>query len=192
MKNDLELILCYKKNWRRMSKLSKAWRGFLERKFVRGTEPVPLNRWQQAFCEWNSQPWGISRDEIFRRFRSSCAALRGGLSGNTFRLFCNLTQHIHEVYCSHDPREVYDAYQMHARLHSLRMLSCRIPKWPDYAPEVEPLFEKAAPTILDSGCGMSQVAISLALFLKERGRAPELFLADIPTFRLKFLKWFCN
>ena len=84
MKNDLELILCYKKNWRRMSKLSKAWRGFLERKFVRGTEPVTLNRWQQAFCEWNSQPWGISRDESLRRFRSSCAALRGGHSGNTF------------------------------------------------------------------------------------------------------------
>jgi hypothetical protein len=32
----------------------------------------------------------------------------------------------------------------------------------------------------------------LALFLKERGKSPELFLADIPTFRRDFLKWFCQ
>lgn len=175
-----------------MSKLSKAWRGFLKHKFIQGTEPASLNRWQTAFCEWNCERLGVDRDESFRRFRSSYAALRGGHSGNAFRLFYDLTSRLHQVYVSNDPKEVFDAYQMHARLHSLRLLNCRIPEWPAYAPEIQPLFEKTAPVILDFGCGMAQIPISLALFLKERGKSPELFLADIQTFRLDFLKWFCQ
>jgi hypothetical protein len=30
------------------------------------------------------------------------------------------------------------------------------------------------------------------MHLKKLGRSPELFLADIPTFRMDFLKWFCE
>jgi SAM-dependent methyltransferase len=175
-----------------MSKLSKAWRGFLERKIIPGREPASLNRWQQAFCEWNAQRLGITQDESLRRFRNSYAALRGGHPGNAFRLFSDLTQHIHQVFFSHDPKEIHEAYQHHARLHSLRLLSGSIPVWPDRLPEIQPLFEQTAPVILDFGCGMAQIPISLALFLKKRGRSPELFLADIPTFRVDFLKWFCQ
>src|SRR5712691_11733590 len=175
-----------------MSKFSRAWRGLIERKFIRGSDPQSLNRWQQAFCEWNSERLGISLDESIHRFRCSYAALRGGHSGNGFRLFCDLTQHLHQVFVSHDPKEVFEAYQMHARLHSLRQLSSRIPEWPGYMPEIQTLFEKPAPLILDFGCGMAQIPISLALFLKDRNKSPELFLADIPTFRLVFLKWFCQ
>lgn len=175
-----------------MSRLSKAWRGFLERKLVPGREPAALNRWQEAFCEWNSLRLGISREEGLRRFRQSYAALRGGHPGNAFRLFSDLTQHIHQVFYSNDPKEVFEAYQSHARLHSLRLLTGSIPVWPDRLPEIAPLFDRSAPVIVDFGCGMAQIPISLAQFLKQRGKAPVLFLADIPTFRLDFLKWFCE
>jgi SAM-dependent methyltransferase len=164
----------------------------LERRLIRGEPPGALNPWQQAFCEWNSQRLGIDREEGLRRFRNSYAALRGGHAGNAFRLLCDLTQHIHQVYYSHDPREIYEAYQSHARLHSLRLLSCAIPTWPERLPEIQPLFEHPAPVIVDFGCGLAQVPISLAIFLKKRGRSPRLFLADIPTFRLDFLDWFCR
>ncbi len=175
-----------------MSKLSKAWRGFFEHKFIRGAAPKSLNRWQQAFCEWNGQRLGLTQEESRRRFEDSWAALRGGHSGNSFRLFCDLTQHIHQVFCSHDPTEVFEAYQMHARLHGLRQLSIRVPEWPGYLPELQPLFDKDKPLILDFGCGMAQIPITLAMYLKTLGRSPQLFLADIPTFRLDFLKWFCQ
>lgn len=175
-----------------MSKLSKAWRDFYEHKFVRGTAPKALNPWQQAFCEWNSQRLGIPLEESLRRFHHSWAALRGGHCGNSFRLFCDLTQHIHQVFLSNEPGEVFAAYQMHARLHGLRQLSIRIPEWPGHLPELQPLFEKKEPLILDFGCGMAQIPITLAMYLKTLGRSPRLFLADIPTFRLDFLKWFCQ
>jgi hypothetical protein len=174
-----------------MSKLSKVWREFYEHKFIRGTEPKSLNRWQQAFCEWNSQRLGISPEESVRRFRSSWAALRGGHSSNSFRLFSDLSQHIHQVFSGNGPKEVFEAYQMHARLHGLRQLSIRVPEWPGYLPELRPLFEKDK-LILDFGCGMAQIPITLAMYLKTLGRSPGLFLADIPTFRLDFLKWFCQ
>lgn len=175
-----------------MSKLSKAWREFYEHKFIRGTGPKSLNRWQQAFCEWNSHRLGITLEESRRRFDNSWAALRGGHHGNSFRLFCDLTQHIHQVFYSNDPKEVFAAYQTHAWLHGLRQLSIRVPEWPGYLPELQSLFEKNKPLILDFGCGMAQIPITLAMYLKTLGRSPQLFLADIPTFRLDFLKWFCQ
>ncbi len=175
-----------------MSKLSKAWREFYEHKFIRGTGPKSLNRWQQAFCEWNSHRLGITLEESRRRFDNSWAALRGGHHGNSFRLFCDLTQHIHQVFYSNDPKEVFAAYQTHAWLHGLRQLSIRVPEWPGYLPELQSLFEKNKPLILDFGCGMAQIPITLAMYLKTLNRSPQLFLADIPTFRLDFLKWFCQ
>jgi hypothetical protein len=46
----------------------KSWRDFYGHKFIGGTEPKSLNRWQQAFCEWNSQRLAILPEEIGRRF----------------------------------------------------------------------------------------------------------------------------
>jgi len=175
-----------------MSKLSRAWRGFLEQTLIPGKPPEALNRWQEAFCDWNSERLGIGREESLRRFRASYAALRGGHAGNAFRLFSDLAQHIHQVYYSNDPREVFEAYQSHARLHSLRLLSCSIPTWPGRLPEIRALFDAPAPVIVDFGCGMAQIPLSLALYLKELGCSPQVCLADIPTFRFDFLEWFCR
>jgi SAM-dependent methyltransferase len=55
-----------------------------------------------------------------------------------------------------------------------------------------PLFDKPTPVIVDFGCGLAQTSISLALFLREQARNPELFLADLPVPQLEFLTWFCR
>jgi SAM-dependent methyltransferase len=72
------------------------------------------------------------------------------------------------------------------------MLSYDVPQWPGHIPELTPLLEKSSSIIVDFGCGLAQVSISLALFLREKGSSPELFLADIPVPQLEFLRWFCR
>src|SRR5258705_9104857 len=177
---------------RAMSKLSSAGRGFLERRFVRGTSPTSLNPWQEAFCEWTAERLGISPTESLERFRISWAAVKGGHGGHHFKLFCELDHDLCRVFHGNAPREIFQAYQAHAPLHFLRMLSYRLPVWPEHLPQIAPLFEKPRPMIVDFGCGLAQTAISLAEFLKVQGRTPNLFLADIAVPQLEFLRWLCD
>jgi len=174
-----------------MSKLSVAWRRFIERHLVRGEVPKALNEWQEAFCQWNAERLGIVPQESLERFRVSCAALKGGHAGHHFKVYCEINHDLCRVFVGNRPQEIYQAYHLHAPLHFLRMLSYRVPVWPEHLPEVAVIAEKSAPVIVDFGCGLAQLSISLAQFLKKAGRSPELFLADIPVPQLEFLRWLC-
>ena len=175
-----------------MSKLSTAWRGFLEHRFVRGTPSPSLNEWQQAFCRWNAERLGIGVPESIERFQRSWAALQKGHGGRHFKLYCELNHDLMRPFVGNRESEIFAAYQAHAPLHFLRMLSYRVPVWPGHLPELQPLFDAPAPVICDFGCGLAQSSISLARFLKDRGQSPHLFLADIPVPQLEFLRWFCR
>jgi SAM-dependent methyltransferase len=107
-------------------------------------------------------------------------------------VYCELNHDLLRVFVGNREPEILEAYKTHAPLHFLRMLSYRVPQWPGHIPEVAPLFESPRPVLVDFGCGLAQTAISLALFLRAKGRAPELFLADIPVPQLEFLSWFCR
>ena len=174
-----------------MSVLSNACRRLLTKYLVRGKAPSTLNAWQEAFCRWNAERLGIDLHESYARHRRSWAALRGGYGGNNFRALCELTHEVHEPFYSDARAEVYEAYRMHAPLHFMRMLGCRIPSWPEYLPEIKQLLEKPSALILDFGCGLAQKSISLAQYIQRQGHPAELHLADIPTIRMEFLKWYC-
>lgn len=175
-----------------MSKLSSAWRAFLERRFVRGAKPVGLNPWQEAFCRWKAEQLGTELQDSFDRFNASWAALKGGHGGRQFKLFCELHHDLLRPFVDNRPAEIDRAYLTHAHLHFLRMLSYDIPQWPAHLPELAPMFDNSTPSIVDFGCGLAHTSISLALFLRGKGRSPELFLADIPVPQLEFLRWFCR
>ena len=175
-----------------MSKLSSEWRALLERRFVRGAKPVGLNIWQEAFCHWTAEQLGIDRHDSFERFNASWAALKGGHRGRQFKLFCELHHDLLRPFVDNRPEEIHRTYVTHSHLHFLRMLSYDIPQWPTHIPELMPVFENSSSSIVDFGCGLAQMSISLALFLREKGCSPELFLADIPVPQLEFLRWFCH
>ena len=175
-----------------MSKLSNEWRAFLERRFVRGAKPAGLNMWQEAFCRWTAERSGIDVDVSYERFNASWAALKGGHRGRQFKLYCELHHDLLRPFVDNRPEEIRQAYVTHSHLHFLRMLSYEIPRWPTHIPELAPLFDNSRPTIVDFGCGLAQLTISLALFLREKGCSPEMFLADIPVPQLEFLRWFCH
>ena len=158
---------------------------------MRGGPPAQLNEWQRAFCEWSAERLHLSLQESQDRFRRSCAALRGGHGGRAFKLYCELHHDLYQPFVSSNPGEIHLAYQLHAPLHFLRMLSYGVPSWPSHLPELSALFTVASPLIIDFGCGLAQKSISLALHLRSLGRAPRLFLADLPTPQLEFLRWFC-
>jgi SAM-dependent methyltransferase len=173
-----------------MSKLSQAWRGFLEHRFVRGAALPALNEWQQAFCRWNAERLGIGVPESTERFQQSWAALKKGHGGRHFKLYCELNHDLMRPFAGNRENEIFAAYQAHAPLHFLRMLSYRVPTWPGHIPELQPFFDASNPVICDFGCGLAQASISLARFLRDR--RPHLVLIDIPVPQLEFLRWFCR
>jgi len=103
-----------------MSKLSIAWRAFIERQFVRGEKPASLNQWQDAFCEWNAARLGIPLAESVDRFKQSCAALKGGHGGRAFKLYEELQHDLLRPFASNRADEIVDAYKTHAQMHFLR------------------------------------------------------------------------
>jgi SAM-dependent methyltransferase len=175
-----------------MSKLSERWHRLVERRFVRGSQPTQLNAWQQAFCEWRAEQLNIPLNDSIERFNHSWAALNGGHARWQFKIYCELYHDLLRPFIGNRPGEIQQAYAAHAQLHFLRMLSYRVPVWPNHIPELAPLLALPAPTIVDFGCGLAQTSISLALYLREQARSPELFLADIPVPQLEFLRWFCR
>jgi SAM-dependent methyltransferase len=175
-----------------VSKLSTAWRGFVERRFVRGSAPCALDAWQEAFCEWNAGKLGIGLDESISRFKRSWAAIKGGHSGRPFKLFVQLQQDVLQPFHGNGEQEILNTYAAHAGIQFLRRLGQRVPAWPEHAPELRPIFDQPGPVIADFGCGLAQTSISLAKYLQGQGRSPELFLADLPLMHKDFLQWFCR
>lgn len=148
-----------------------------------------LNAWQEGFCAWNAERLGISEEESRRRYRTSWEVLPGGHGGVAFRQFCETQMAVFSVVADDSPAEVYDSYALHSWLFLLRQVSQPVPVWGDDSPAMQGLEGIAAPTIIDYGCGTGQASISLALALREKGAAPRLVLADIPTLRLDFVAW---
>jgi 2-polyprenyl-3-methyl-5-hydroxy-6-metoxy-1,4-benzoquinol methylase len=175
-----------------VSKLSAAWRRFVEHRFIRGSAPRALDAWQQAFCEWNAERLGIGVDESTGRFKNSWAAIKGGHSGRQFKLFVQLQQDVLQPFFGNREQEILNTYAAHGGTQFLRRLAQRVPVWPEHAPELRPVFDQPATVIADFGCGLAQTSISLAEYLQGQGRSPELFLADLPLMHKDFLHWFCH
>jgi methyltransferase family protein len=150
---------------------------------------APLNRYQQAFCDWNAQRLAISPEESRARFESSMRTFRGGHAGLTFRTFNDISHSLYSVFANDSATEVYDAYRLHAPAHFLRQLSHGEPAWPTDHPVVAALRSRPEATIIDFGCGLAQASVSLADRLRSLGVEPTLVLADIPTLRFDFLAW---
>lgn len=154
-------------------------------------ELTHMNRWQEAFCEWNAQRLQITVEESRERYRQSWASLKGGHRGPFFRLFLTLSNKIYSVFFNDDPREVFEAYQFSAPLYFLRYLSYKETVWKDDHPLVAGLKDRRAPVIVDFGCGLAQHSIALAEALQRSGASPRLVLVDIPTMRKDFLAFLC-
>lgn len=155
----------------------------------RGTEPSRLTDTQALFCEWNAERLGITVAESRRRYASAWAAVRGGHAGQEYRAFCVLAHELFRVFHDDTRDEVFGAYQFHAPMHFLRMLSYPDLDWSDDDPLLRHLSARAGVTILDFGCGLAQKSRRLAAKLRDGGQAVALVLADIPTDRKPFLLW---
>jgi len=175
-----------------MSRLSEMWWTHLKRAWVRGRAPGTLNAWQQAFVEWTAERRNLSFVESRARYAQSWAALRGGHAGKRFKLFCELHHDLCRPFVGHTADEIQQAYLLHAPLHFLRMLSYPLPSWPACQPLVVEKCRAESPTLVDFGCGLAQLSITLALYWRDQGRSPRLFLADLPTPQLDFLRWYCQ
>jgi hypothetical protein len=98
-------------------------------RLVASRKAMPLNRYQQAFCEWNAQRLGIALDESRQRFEDSMRTFRGGHAGLTFRTFNDVSHSLYAVFANDTEREVYDAYRLHTPAHFLRQLSATRTPW---------------------------------------------------------------
>ena len=144
-----------------------------------------MNTWQGAFCVWNARRLGITVDESCARFRRSMAAFDGAFADNAHDALA--------VFASDaTPAEAFDAYQIHALPHFLRMLSypeCER-EWSAEHPILQAVRGRPHVSVLDFGCGLAQTSITLARALTAQGVRTSLFLADVPTLRAEFLVWF--
>lgn len=154
--------------------------------------PERLNPWQDGFCRWNAERLGISLEESKLRYEKSWNSIKNGHRGQEYRDFCDLSHSIYNVFFDDNQNEVYKAYQFHSFMHFLRMLSYGVPAWSDTHPIITSLQGQEHLTIIDFGCGLAQISISLAETLRSKGNSVQLFLADIPTIRKDFLMWFCE
>lgn len=142
-----------------------------------------MNAWQRTFCVWNSQRLGITLAESAARFERSMAAFDGAYADRVHDALA--------VFAGDAATEVFDAYQVHALPHFLRMLSypeCEREWAPDH-PVLRALTGRAHVSVLDFGCGLAQTSITLARALRGQGARVSLFLVDVPTLRAEFLVW---
>jgi SAM-dependent methyltransferase len=141
-----------------------------------------------SFVAWNAERLNISRDECLSRYKDSLAAFPDGHAGRQYRAFNDKSYQVFRVFFDDTPMEIHAAYQFHAHMHFLRMLS-----YPD--PEIHDsdfpsfLSKRSDVSILDFGCGLAQFSRALAKLLRNRGIEVTLTLADIPTIRKEFLVW---
>lgn len=148
-----------------------------------------LTRTQKMFIQWNATRLGISIDESERRYSESLAVLPGGHSGRAFDKFNKIAHKIFQVFVTDSPTEVFSAYQYHAKMHFLMMLTYPEPRWNESNLIVQELSRRAEVTILDFGCGLAQQSRTLAEYLRDRGVKVHLSLVDISTLRQDFLLW---
>lgn len=174
-----------------MSWLSQAWRRFREQRQPRGLAPERLNPWQEAFCEWNAERLGIRLTASRERFLRSCAALPGGHGGRAFKQHAHRHLELCLPFWGNNPGEIHEAYAAHEALQFLRLLSYPAPDLADW-PELRPLEALPEVVIVDFGCGLAHLSITLARHLRGQGRKVSLLLADLPLLQLEFLRWLCD
>ena len=150
---------------------------------------VSLNDTQRAFIAWNAERLGITEDEARRRYFASWQALDFGHEGGRFRRFGDIMHSLYGVFFDDSPDELYEAYQFHARMHFLRMLSYNTPKIDPENEVILWLASRDRPVIVDFGCGLAHLSRGVARLLGGMGKEARLVLADIPTLRKDFLLW---
>ena len=148
-----------------------------------------LTRTQEYFLEWNAQRLGITLAASRARYIDSWKAVRKGHNGRAFEKFHGQCYDIFRVFADDSPTEVIDAYKLHGVVHFLAMLTYPEPQWFDDDVIVKEFRNKTAITILDFGCGLAQQSRTLAEYLRGKGLAVQLWLADVPTARQDFLLW---
>lgn len=154
-----------------------------------GTAPTRLTSTQEMFCAWNAERLGIAVEDSRNRYLDSWKTIRNGHGGPEYRGFCLLTHNLLRVLYDDSEQDVFDAYQFHAPMHFLRMLSYPEPVWDERDPVVQGLRSRGQVTVLDFGCGLAQRSRGLAQMLRGQGGEVDLVLADIPTVRKPFLLW---
>lgn len=163
-------------------------RGRLDGTFLFPRSDV-LTETQRHFLEWNAERLGIPVDQSYERYRHSREEFRCGHGGTDFRAYNDQAYRIFGVFFDDSPAEAFDAYQGHALMHFLRMLSYADVTGQAGDLVVTELVGQSSVGILDFGCGLAQRSRALARTLSDRGVQVELVLADIPTLRKDFLLW---
>jgi len=148
-----------------------------------------LTATQSYFVQWNAERLGISLAQSRQRYAQSRAEFRGGHSGSAFRLYNDQAYRIYGVFFNDSPTEVFGAYQAHAPMHFLRMLSYQDVHWDESEPIFGELRQRSSVRILDFGCGLAQRSRALAKSLRNADVDVELILVDIDTLRSEFLLW---
>lgn len=144
---------------------------------------------QRLFIAWNAERLNISLAESEARYRRSWAAIEHGHNGRYFREFNQCSYELHQVFAQDGAQEVFEAYQIHAPMHFLRMLSYDEHRFDEKHPIVRALDGIPEVTVLDFGCGLAHQSRALSAYLLEKKRGVRLVLADIPTLRRDFLLW---
>jgi SAM-dependent methyltransferase len=146
-------------------------------------------RTQEYFIEWNAERLGITLAESRARYVQSWNAIPDGHTGKAFGKFHGYCHDVFKVFADDSPREVMSAYQVHAHVHTLTMLTYPEPRWFDDDAIVKRLNGRKEVSILDFGCGLAQQSRTLAEYLRDKGIKVRMALADIPTVRKDFLLW---
>lgn len=146
-------------------------------------------RTQDYFVEWNAERLGITLAESHSRYLQSWNALPNGHSGRAFGAFHGHCYDVFKVFADDSPREVMDAYKVHAHVHFLTMLTYPEPQWFDDDAIVRRLLDRKEVSILDFGCGLAQQSRTLAEYLHGKGLQVRIAVADIATARKDFLIW---
>jgi cyclopropane fatty-acyl-phospholipid synthase-like methyltransferase len=157
--------------------------------FGGGGGAAALTQTQALFELWQAERLGISLGESHRRYARSRRAFLGGHRGRAYRRYNDLSYELMQVFYDDTASEAMSAYHHHAPMHFLMMLGYPEPAWSERSPLVAQLGSRARVSILDFGCGLAHKSRTLATYLKSRGVAVELHLADIPTLRAEFLGW---
>lgn len=176
--------------------LTKAFRKFEQltgrnKNFIRlkGKKLTELNETQTMFVKWNAERLDIPFETSRQRYLSSWEAVRGGHAGSDYRRFNDLSYQTFQVFANDSGAEVYAAYQFHAQMHFLRMLSYPDKKSDESEQIVQMLADRPSVAILDYGCGLAHRSRALARLLISQGVRVTLYLVDIPTIRRDFLIW---
>ena len=112
---------------------------------------------------------------------------RKGLSGGTFRDYCNKTHTVFSPFFGDTKNELIDSYQFHAPLHFLRMLGYQQPILSSTL--LTQLEHNDRLDVLDVGCGLAHLSRKIVSVFE---KPHELMLYDVPTIRKDYLSWICE